>query len=159
MLLVSTSVLETAVVFSMMLLVKCADAAYAFIVSPIAKKKSGSGDSFSRICHRLNMGVCLPALVALPSSTRIICTYHKALSSTTSVRCASGAEPSNGKGFSAKTGMRLKDCMPKVQCIWIRLGACQSYKLVGILITEYFFYWFPLHAYLKYARSSLFGFP
>lgn len=47
---------------------------------------------------------------------------------------------------SAKIGMHMKGCMLKVQGILIWLGACRSYKLVGTLITEYFFYWFPLHA-------------
>lgn len=116
--------------------------------------------AFSRICHRLN--VCL--LTQLGCLTLIhendsCLSQSTAQCSATSVCCTSSAEPSNGKGSSAKTGMHLKGCVSKVQCILIWLGACQSYKLVGILITAYFFYWFPLHAYLRYACSSLFGFP
>lgn len=93
----------------------------------------------SRIYHRLSTCVCLPGLAALPWSMRMIHAYHKALRSAASVRCASGAAPSGGKGSSAKTGMRLKGCTPEVQRILIWLGACQSSKLVGIFIIEYFF--------------------
>ena len=125
---------------------------------PQQKKKSGSVNSFcfqqglpqaKHVCLLTRLG-CLTLIHendSCLSQSTVQC-------STISVRCASSAEPSNDKGSSAKIGMCLKGCMPKVQCILTRLGAWQSYKLVGILITEYFFYRFPLHAYLRYACSS-----
>lgn len=56
MLFVSTFVLEPALVFAKLLLVKYRGTASAFAVSPIAKKNWILA-AFSRICHRLN--VCL----------------------------------------------------------------------------------------------------
>lgn len=69
MLFVSTYVSETTVVFPVVMLLKYGDASHAFVVSPIGKNKKVVMrilSTLSRICHKLNMCVCLPGLVVLP---------------------------------------------------------------------------------------------